>query len=141
MTLTISPRISLACSYAFLDLLPLRSKTELRCLEDQVRQLTAWNLMLVDFGVRSSQVSFERRVEQTKLCPIPVNCSNVINIQTRVVFSALSAAHCNRAHTDERHSLRCLPTAEPRYASVCPGSAPRKRCRCQMRSLLPTVLC
>lgn len=72
-----------------LGLSPLRSKTQLGGLEHHVGQLTTRDLVLVDLGVGTSEMSLEGRVEETELRPVGVKGSDLLGIQTGVKIATL----------------------------------------------------
>lgn len=74
---------------SLLGLKPLRSKTKLGGLEHHVGELTTGDLVLVNLRVRTSKVSLERGVEETKLRPVGVEGADLVRVQARLEASAL----------------------------------------------------
>lgn len=72
-----------------LGLSPLSTKTQLRSLEHHIGQLTTWNFVLVNLWVWTGKTGLERRVQQTKLGPVSVDGTNVMNVQSWVETTTL----------------------------------------------------
>lgn len=72
---------------------PLGSEAELMGLEDQVGQLTTWNLVLVDLWIGASEASLEWRVEETELGPVGIDGSDVANVEVGVLLGALEGSN------------------------------------------------
>lgn len=78
---------------SLLGLGPLGAEAELRGLEDEVGQLTTWDLVDVNLGVGTSKASLEARVLEAELLPVLVDGANVLDVEASLVVGALQRGH------------------------------------------------